>query len=104
MPRAPKRRAQAVRKNTDRELWRTLRIGDRIRLVSLDDLKWDTLHLETKQAYKYLLGRRRPVTVYEIDATGLPWVKFRFRGKDGRIRHDFMAINHGGITIVGRAG
>jgi len=85
---------------TDPELWRSLRVGDRIRLVTLDSLQWHNLHLETRQAYKYLLNRRRPVTVYEIDDYGLPWVQFRFRMRNGRLRYDFMAMNHGGIAIV----
>ena len=89
-----------VGKNTDPELWRRLKVGDRIRLVDLDSLKWNTLHLETKQAYKYLLNRRRPVVVYKVDEDGLPWVSFRSRGKNGRRRHDHMAMNHGGIVIV----
>lgn len=83
------------------ELWRRLRVGDRIRLVEipLDFLDWKALHLETKQAYRYLLKRRRPVTVYQIDEYGLPWVQFRFGRGDGRMRHDFLAMNHGGIAL-----
>jgi hypothetical protein len=82
------------------ELWRRLRVGDRIRLVKLDFLNWHTLHIETKQAYKYLLKRRRPLTVYTVDSDGLPWIQFRFRGSRGRLRHDFLAVNHGGLAIV----
>jgi hypothetical protein len=91
---------EIVGKKTDPELWRRLRVGDRIRLVDLDSLNWHTLHLETKQAYKYLLNRRRPVTVYKVDEDGLPWVHFRFRGSNGSLRYDSMAMNHGGMVIV----
>ncbi len=91
-------------KTTDPDLWRSLRVGDRIRLVEipLDFLDWKSLQLETKQAYKYLLKRRGPVTVYEIDECGMPWVKFQFRGRNGRVRHDYMAMTHGGIVLVAR--
>jgi len=87
---------------TDPELWRRLCVGDRIRLVKipLDFLDWPALHLETKQAYRYLLNRRRPVTVWQIDEYGMPWVEFRFRDRSGRLRHDTMAMNHGGIVLV----
>jgi hypothetical protein len=85
----------------DPELWRRLRVGDRIRFVDLGSLKWNILHRETKQAYKYLRKRRRPVTVYKVDEDGLPWVHFRFRDKRGLGRH-YMAMNHGGIVIVKR--
>lgn len=90
-----------MNRKTDPGLWRRLRVGDRIRLVKipLDFLDWKALHLETKQAYQYLLKRRRPVVVYQIDEYGLPWVQFRFRRGD-RMRHDFLAVNHGGIVIV----
>ena len=87
---------------TDPELWRQLRVGDRVRLVEipLNFLDWPALHLETKQAYRHLLARRKPVTVYQIDEYGLPWVQFRFRGKNGRMRYDYLAVNHGGIVKV----
>jgi hypothetical protein len=87
---------------TDPNLWRTLRVGDRLRLVEIprDFLNWDALHLETKQAYEYLLKRRRPVTVYVIDEWGLPWVSFRLRDAEGHKRHESMAMNHGGIVTV----
>jgi hypothetical protein len=91
-------------KKTDIELWRRLRVGDRIRLVEipLNFLDWNSLHPETKQAYRYLVKRRSPVTVYEIDEYGMPWVKFQFRGRNGRVRYDHMAMNHGGVVLVTR--
>jgi len=91
-----------MKNKTDPELWRRLRIGDRIRLVAipLDFLDWKSLHRETKQAYKYLLGRRRPVTVWQIDEYGMPWVLFRFREKNGRIGDNSLAVNHEGIVLV----
>jgi hypothetical protein len=87
---------------TDAALWRRLRVGDRTRLVDipLKFLDRNPVHLETTQAYKYLVKRRRPVSVYEIDEYGMPWVKFQFRARNGRIRHDYMAINHSGIILV----
>ena len=84
-----------------REIWRQLRIGDRIRLVEIPtDLDWGALLPETKQAYRYLVERRRPLTVFMIDEYGFPWIRFWFRRRNGQIRHDWLAINHGGLAIV----
>jgi hypothetical protein len=84
------------------ELWRRLRVGDRIRLLRLptDFFDWRSLHRETKEAYRYLLNRRTPLRVFQIDEYGFPWVEFQFRDKSGKMRHDWMAMNHGGIAIV----
>lgn len=65
-----------------------------------DFFDWPALHRETKEAYRYLLNRRTPVRVFQVDEYGFPWVQFQFRDKGGQIRHDWMAMNHGGIAIV----
>jgi hypothetical protein len=88
--------------NSEPELWRQLRVGDRIRLVRLptDFFVWPSLWRETKDAYRYLLNRRSPVTVFQIDEYGYPWVAFQFRNKRGKMGYHWMAMNHGGIAIV----
>jgi hypothetical protein len=94
--------AEAIGMKESPELWKRLRVGDRVRLVELplDFFNWPRLHPETRQAYKILLKRRTPVAVYQIDEFGMPWVAFRSRRKNGRIRHDWLAVNHGGLAIV----
>jgi hypothetical protein len=82
---------------TDPNLWRRLRLGDRIRVVRFPEF---TMHADTKQAYQYLVGRQRPVTVSNVDEDGMPWIRFRTRDEDGRVSHHGMLINHGGIVLV----
>jgi len=58
-----------ARTKPDTELSQQLRAGDRIRLAEfpLEFRSPAALHLETREAYKYLLNRRGPLTVYMID-------------------------------------
>ena len=96
---------------TNPDLWRTLQVGDRVRMVELPTpsgtfREWP-LHAETRRAYRYLLQRTRPLVVCEIDEYGCPWVQFRLCGKQGRAnkgrmeRHSMM-LNHGGLRIVAK--
>ena len=81
--------------------WRELRIGDRIRIVSLptglDESLWPA---ETLAVYRMLIARRRPVRVYEIDAWNMPWIRFLVRGDGGRWVHHGLLINHDGWVRV----
>src|SRR5437660_3280918 len=76
------------------ESWRKLRVGDRIRLVRLPsefNQPGYYLHRETRQVYKRLIERRRPLRVYKIDEWGLPWIRCRFRRKDGSWEYNSLA-------------
>jgi hypothetical protein len=89
---------------TDPDLWTTLKVGDRVRMVEIPTPSgtfrdW-FLHAETRRAYRYLLKRRSPLVVWKLDEYGYPWVRFRFRGKAGRMEHHSMMLNHGGLVIV----
>jgi hypothetical protein len=86
-----------------RELWQTLRIGDRIRLVEMPPEFFRPgyfIHRDTLRAYQRLLARGRPLRVDEIDAWGLPYVHFRFRCRNGRWEYHRLAVNHDGIAKV----
>jgi hypothetical protein len=88
-----------------RELWQTFKVGDRVRVVELPReflVSGAVLHSETRRAYKYLVKRRRPLVVWMIDEYGFPWVKFQFRGRNGRMEYHSMALNHSGIAIANR--
>ena len=92
---------------TKRELWRTLKVGDRVRMVEIPSPSgtfrdWMTMHAETRRAYRYLLQRKHPLTICRIDEYGFPWVKFQFRGRRGRMEYHSMALNHGGLKLVQR--
>ena len=78
------------------EPWRELRVGDLIRIVRLPtgvDTPGYTFHPCTRRLYKRLIARRRPLRVCRIDQWGAPWVRCRFRCKDGLWEHHSLAVN-----------
>jgi len=86
-----------------KSLWMQLRVGDFVRLVEFPPeflLPNRGIHRSTRQVYKRLLARRRPLRVYEIDETNLPWIRCQFRRKNGFWEYHYLAINHGGIVRV----
>jgi hypothetical protein len=85
------------------ELWRTLKVGDRVRIAEIPPEFLQTgyfVHRSTMKVYKKLISRGRPLRVVDIDELGLPWIQCRFRRKDGRWECHFLAINHGGLVRV----
>jgi hypothetical protein len=89
--------------NTDPELWRSLKVGDRVRFVHMPTdftRPGYGIHQETLDAYRRLIERNRPLRVYKIDDWKLPWVQFRFRLKGGRIEYHSLAVNHDGLVRV----
>jgi hypothetical protein len=85
------------------ELWRTLRVGDRVRLAEYPpEFLQKGYHIlpETVRVYKKLLARGRPLRVFRIDEYGHPWVQCRFRRRDGRWEHHWLAFNHDGLVRV----
>ena len=78
------------------DAWRELAVGDRIRVVHLPsgiDAPGYTFHPDTRRLYLRLIARRRSVRVCEIDETGLPWIRCRFRRKNGTWEHHWLAVN-----------
>jgi hypothetical protein len=76
--------------------WRNLRVGDRIRIVRMAsgvDALGYTFSKETRQLYDLLIARGRSVRVYRIDDDGLPWIRCRFRRKNGLWEHHWLAVN-----------
>ncbi|MFT3881513.1 MAG: hypothetical protein QM703_17830 [Gemmatales bacterium] len=90
-------------KKNSTELWKTLKVGDRIRLVEVPTeffQKGYYIHKDTLRVYKKLQARRRPLRVYQIDEYGFPWVRCMFQRKDGRCEWHYLAFNHSGIAQV----
>src|SRR5436853_7196518 len=90
-------------KDKPSELWRKLRVGDRIRLVEVPLEFFQEgyyIHRDTSRVYRKLVARRRSLRVYAIDEYGLPWVQCRFRRRDGRWEWHALAVNHGGLVRV----
>lgn len=86
------------------ESWKSLRVGDLVRIVRIPgrDILGYHLHRDTRQLYKRLIARKRPVKVYEIDKDGLPWIKCQFRRKSGGLEYHFLAINDDSWVRVNR--
>jgi hypothetical protein len=87
------------------ELWKQLRVGDRVRLTEVPPeflQEGYHIHKDTMRVYKRLVARRRPLRVYEIDEYGHPWVECRFRRKNGKYEIHWLAFNHDGIVKVKR--
>lgn len=82
-----------------REAWRDLRVGDRIRLVAMPGefaQPGYQLFPYTRRVYERLIARSRPVRVYHVDDWGLPWVRCRFRRRDGSWDDHSLGFNHDG--------
>jgi hypothetical protein len=81
--------------------WRGLRVGDRIRFVSMPTgFSSNNCHEETLEAYRTLIARRRPVRVSKFDEFNMPWIQFRVQLSDGRWNHHSLLINHDGWVRV----
>lgn len=86
------------------ELWRKLKIGDRIRLTEMPPeflREGSYLHPDTKRVYKKLIARNRPLRICQVRDGG-PWIHCRFRRKNGRWEYHWLLFNHGGIVRVSR--
>jgi hypothetical protein len=86
-----------------RELWRTLKVGDKVRLSEYPPeflRPGYQIHRDTKRVYKRLVARGRPLRVFQIDEYGAPWIHCRIRGKSGRLEDHWLAINHDGLVRV----
>ncbi len=69
---------------------RELRVGDRIRFVSLPE-EWKNPDYHVRQEsvdfMKLLISRRRSCRVAGIEEDGYPWINARVRLEDGTIEH-----------------
>jgi hypothetical protein len=92
--------------STDDQLWRTLRVGDRVKIVHFpyEFSKRDyTMHDETRAAYRHLIETKEELCVRHIDDEGYPWVKFTIRADDGEEEFHSLMLNHDGIVLVEKA-
>jgi hypothetical protein len=85
------------------ELWRTLRIGDRVRIIEWpDDLRESEVHVETAAFYKWIIDTKAVLEIVRIDECGLPFGEIE-RDVGGVTHWESVALNHEGIDIVQRA-
>ena len=79
--------------------WRTLKVGDRVRIVRMPtgvDEPGYTFHPDSRRLYERLIDRcrrGRSLRVFEICEHGLPWVQHRYRDEDGVRHHEWLALN-----------
>jgi hypothetical protein len=87
---------------TDPNLWRTLKLGDRVRLVHIREFLQPGYVIlpETMRVYSKLLARRGSLRVAWIDEYDQPWVVVRFRRKNGRYETHWLSVNHDGLVRV----
>jgi len=75
-----------------------LKLGDRIRIVRLPP-EWKTANYHvtrsTREVFRRLIARRRPIRINEIDERGLPWIRCQFIGRTGRKEIHFLVIDDG---------
>jgi hypothetical protein len=89
-----------AKEGTMSDLWRTLKIGDRVRVIDWpQEIHKDRLCQETSDLYKWLIATGGLLTIVRIDDLGLPEGSVR-RVVDGKERSEFLLLNHSGLEIV----
>ena len=87
------------------ELWRTLRIGDRVRIAHTP-LKFASapepyrLDPETEELYRHLATEAAVLTVTETDDWGVPWIDYLWVRSNGTEEHHSLGLNHDGLERV----
>lgn len=72
-----------------------VRVGDWVRILGLP--VWygkpaSLLHPDTKRVFMRLAARGRPQRVYKIEPGGYPWIRCRFRRKNGSWESHFLGL------------
>jgi hypothetical protein len=77
------------------EAWQGMRVGDVVRLVALPHV-WNqpdySVPPETRDLWRQLIARGKALRVYEVDASGAPWVKCRVLSEQGCWEDHLLAI------------
>lgn len=82
------------------DLWRTLKVGDRVRILSWpQEMHRDRLDCGTQELYDWLIDTQTVLIITSIDYAGLPYVEIN-RIVDGTERFEYLALNHGSIGLV----
>ena len=83
------------------ELWRELRIGDHVQVVSWPvELVRERLHRETIELYEWLLETGTKLIVKKFDHLGIPYGEVRRKRKDEiREVYEYIGLNHSGICV-----
>ena len=87
------------------DLWRQLRVGDKVRLVEIPPEFTGTgyyVHASTMRVYRKLVARGRPLRIRIIDFAGARWIRCRLRRKSGGWETHDLAFSHDGLVKVTR--
>jgi hypothetical protein len=85
------------------ELWHSLKIGDRVRIVAWPrELHEDRMHADTLELYKWLIDTGNVLEIVKLDELGAgPWGKI-IRMVDGVEHFESLLLNHGGLELVSK--
>ena len=89
--------------SSKRELWRELKVGDRIRLVHMPtEFERPGYRLQdcTRIVYQHLIDTRRILVVEKIDKWSCPWTESFILVRNGTEEHHWIMINHDGLERV----
>ncbi len=86
---------------------KTLKVGDKIRFVSIPD-EWSDpnvfVHKDDVKFMKAIISRGLPSRIYDVDEYGTPWVEMRLQGPDGLEQHTWSIMEKTGWKKVVRRG
>jgi hypothetical protein len=81
------------------EVWKTLRVGDCIRIIGMPDEVWAP-HGETKALFQHLVDHLLPVKVCRVDEDGYPWIEYTHTSEDGTEYWESLMIHHDAIEVI----
>ena len=85
------------------EPWRSLRIGDRIRIIHIPGEFLQVgymFHDDTRALYEHLIDRGEILTVDEFCEQGIPWISYDQTMSDGEILYHSLAVNDDSWELV----
>jgi hypothetical protein len=84
-----------VNRSIRKQAWRTLRVGERIRIVRVP-IEFDQpgyfVARDTRRLFELLVQRARSHRIAWIDGWGLPYIDLRFRRFRGRRMYEYLGI------------
>ena len=81
------------------EVWRELRIGDSVQVVSWPvELVRERLHRETIELYEWLIETGTQLIVKKVDHLGIPYGQVHREDDVGEV-YEYIGLNHSGIRL-----
>lgn len=84
---------------------RTLKVGDRVRFISIPKEWADSkcvVHEESRAFMEAMINRRHASRICEIDADGAPWIRARMKEGDRWAHHSWAITESTGWRLVKR--